>query len=149
MKRLLAMLVLALAGCSGEGIRWVRTGPVYPPRPPTAPVEVYLGEKRPERYEEIGFTRCGGGWTGAIGNAIEFAKRDARGLGGDCIIFLRDSEHVSSTPDPVFGGHSTSSSTLYQFSIGRMVPPLDERLAAGTATAVRSDVGSPATTTAR
>lgn len=120
-KLALAVFAIVFAGCSLPS-PYTSTGRTYPPLQPGAHVAVYLGEERPAAYEEIGMIECAGGWSRSLGEATEFAKEHARRNGGDILVYKGAREETYSTPDPVFGGHSTGSSTLHRFIVGRTKP---------------------------
>lgn len=114
------LLVLILAHGCGSRSPFTRTGPPRAARPAAAHVEAFLGERRPAAYEELGVLEIGGGWSGSLGEATEFAKSCARENGGDCVIYVSSRSEQYSTPDPVFGGHTVGTSTRFRFIIGRL-----------------------------
>jgi len=81
----LAILAVGMAGClQGEA---VRTGNYYPPKPPTAHVDVYIETSPSVMYEEVGIVSAtGSDWNADMADVVRTLKRQARSLGADAVI---------------------------------------------------------------
>ena len=81
----LAILAVGMTGClQGEA---VRTGNYYPPKPPSAPVDVYFDTSPSGMYEEVGIVSAtGSDWNAEMTDVVRTLKRQARSLGADAVI---------------------------------------------------------------
>lgn len=78
-----SVLPLGVCAC-GPLAAFVRTGPIYAPRPEDAPVRVFLTRKPDVPFTEIGMVEVSGG---DMAWRVDEAKYAARERGGDAIIW--------------------------------------------------------------
>jgi hypothetical protein len=84
------MGVVFTTACAGTAARVTPLGPTYPPWPADTRVAIFATARPSCDYEEIAVLVVRDSWHADADDLLNRMKEEARGLGGDALVGLRD-----------------------------------------------------------